>query len=894
MATGQPADEMSTADAIAIEPQPAALASEQQPLQPRAASQEQPDAAEQHEAETDDLDNLKPVTLLAACQHCQRLPAVSQQPAYGTFVSDQSMATMMDGPTESTLPQASVADTGPECTHGPKSPRLHRFNMSVLLLQIAIAVWMLSGTVLWMATLFAICINIIHSSFNAVVVVQIWSPIYGVGVFISFIFLLGRSLVRTYVRLVAFVWKFGASNRPTVILADKNALTQGYPGRAAAAADGMHATTVRASIGDHLVRASAEMEDMMARLALPSGQTSLAIYITIVVLVIGAPLLAVSAVYGYWRVVSNLTMGTSMAAAILVFGVNFVKRVVRSFKVLRSLHKPPDQIPHADYLYASYVASLGMDDGHDLISKIAGLGIGTGFWALICTLVFLSPSENRVLVAMSVLLMVVSAIFRTPIVVRILRKYTESTYLRTSDKRSYYNGQHIWPALTLYLLRVVFYIVGIFSLVYFDVEFQTGAVLGNSASAKWLLLGAFALVATAKDLLFLVPLPSSGDLARAIQLRSLILSSLFLLKLIIAIAARVVVGGYASSLALLVTYLSLDVRHPRCSWTVYSSTRSTLAVTAKARQYSILNTQNAVRLLGLIAGVAVLVGFVTGGSQSLSNESLNLQTFNSSPTSPMFVPPVCSLRVRGLGISDFAEMAHSTYNPTSASVPGNWTADKYPRLLGFKAGISGSLDPTGKSFYIEYRAPPPSNLSVIAVRGTKSFSDIMQDVYIYSAAVLLQSSSYAGTMVNLWPIDIAALFLKAVSSVGRTEFSLSYWEPVAKQVARLRDVEKRDVIIVGHSLGGAIAGIVGAKEDIPAIGISAPGLGLQSATYGFSLQRLTENFLNIVPNHDVVPTFDVQYGLIQDISCYKDEPLKCHSIAQTKVTLAELCGTFGP
>ncbi|KAI8924903.1 hypothetical protein BC831DRAFT_401812 [Entophlyctis helioformis] len=644
------------------------------------------------------------------------------------------------------------------------------------------------------------------------------------------------------------------------------------------------------SIDYREIRVPAVVDEMAEQLALRTDNVGNYIYISLLALFFGLPLLIISSLYGYWIVVSNLTMGTCLAAAIVLFSVNFYKRVTRSYTVLMTLDNPPDTMSYQDYLRASYVATLGMDDGLNLISKIAGLAIGTGFWALVGTFFFLSVSRNIGFEISSGVVLLLGAILRTPIVLRYLSRFTESTYFVSNDNRSYYNGKHIWPAVTLYVLRFAFYGMGFMSLVYYDTDFDTNAVLGDSKSAKWLLIAIFVLIAMVRDMLFLIPLPTSENVTRAVKARGMMIASMTLFKVIIAIVARTIVGGYASSLALLASYMSIDFRHPRCSWTIYNNPYWSEHVSRRAKRRGIMNTRNTLRTLGFFVLAALSIGFVTGGTRSLPFPSLGQQNMLPEQQRSMFTSPLCTVRVRGLSVLDYSEMAFASYSQNASGIPSNWTATNYPRLAGFKAGISDSLDPTGQSFYIEYRAPPPSNLSVIAVRGTYSFSDILQDVYIYSTAVLLQSSSYAGTMINMWPIEIVALLVQSISKVGRTQFSLSYWEPVAKKVAYLRDVEKRDVVMTGHSLGGAIAGIVGANEDIPAIGISAPGLGLQSATYGFSLQRLTENFLNIVPNHDVVPDFDVQYGLIQDISCYKGEPLSCHSLTLTQETLQTLCG----
>ena len=60
-----------------------------------------------------------------------------------------------------------------------------------------------------------------------------------------------------------------------------------------------------------------------------------------------------------------------------------------------------------------------------------------------------------------------------------------------------------------------------------------------------------------------------------------------------------------------------------------------------------------------------------------------------------------------------------------------------------------------------------------------------------------------------------------------------YFEPVLRYVQSIQGT--RNVVLVGHSLGGGVAKIVGAKTGIPALSLSGPGLKFTSYKYGITL-----------------------------------------------------------
>ncbi|KAJ8329648.1 hypothetical protein O5D80_002214 [Batrachochytrium dendrobatidis] len=852
------------------------------------------------------------------------VPAASQHVSPTNSLNRKSLDRCSQFQGESVL-SSGMCDRNAPCAsdpvdikYGPKSARLHRFDISLRILQVLVVVWSLSGISLWIASAVCIIINIAYTTFN--ITIHIWSPIYGLGAIGCLIWLLCRSFIRTHLRLIMLIWKqrVGAdasNNKPSFfnsmyfagskLIEWQQFCTEKIKAlfpyvfkkkdRAEPAVE--DPVDIGPTIEEYhppeafppgpLEPALDDVEEHMARKVDSMGNI---LYIIILVVIIGSPLIVISALYGYWIVLSYITMGTCIAAAVSIGLINFVKRVQRSGAVLFTVSNVPENMTPTEYLRSMYLSTLGFDDGHDMIHKLAEIGIAVGLWALFSTLIFTTIANNIKFAAAGLAMLVVSIVVRFPFARKGLSSYVDNTYMVALDGRRYYNGKSLWPAIILFVLRVIFFCLGFISLVYYDGNFtELSGLFSTTKVLKWISVFVYVIITLLRDLVFLIPMSTRLEQYKSsMNFRAIALGVITIAQVIIAISACVAVNGYSSSMTVVASYLAIDFRHPRCSWTIYHNSYFQEHINLRAKRRGIKNTRSTLRVLGLILFIAITIGFFAGSTKTLPFSNLHQY---GSPTQSYqkskIKPPVCTMDILGLDIQDYAALALAAYDAEPINSPSPWI--KRPHLANFTPGIYGSIDPTGKSFYIEFRAPAPSNLSIIAVRGTLSFTDIFQDIYMYSTSVLLQSSSYFGTLVNLWPVEITSLAVYLISSVGRPGLSLSYWTAVAKQVRLLQTQDGREVVITGHSLGGAIAGIVGSNMGIPAIGFSAPGLGFQTINYGFSLANLESTFVNIVPNHDVVPTFDVQYGFIQDISCYSGEPLSCHSLLLTQITLAELC-----
>ena len=95
-------------------------------------------------------------------------------------------------------------------------------------------------------------------------------------------------------------------------------------------------------------------------------------------------------------------------------------------------------------------------------------------------------------------------------------------------------------------------------------------------------------------------------------------------------------------------------------------------------------------------------------------------------------------------------------------------------------------------------------------------------------------------------------------------------------------------MVAGHSLGGGLAQIVGAKIGQPAVSFSGPGVLDTRHKFGLSRQLLINSVVNVIPSHDVVPLAGMLGGTVVTWDCHND-PFVCHMPMLAPCGMHALC-----
>jgi len=183
---------------------------------------------------------------------------------------------------------------------------------------------------------------------------------------------------------------------------------------------------------------------------------------------------------------------------------------------------------------------------------------------------------------------------------------------------------------------------------------------------------------------------------------------------------------------------------------------------------------------------------------------------------------------------------------------------------------------------------------VIAVRGTSSVAEVLQDLNFYLPVGFLLLVRILGPSVfNMSQLLEFMDFYQRDDDNSRHYQLLDLWNETRLVHDSLLPGEK--LFLTGHSLGGGLAQAMGGIFDVPAVTFSAPGLAATSAILSPkpNLQNLRHNGVNIMPWSDPVPKIDGQAGTVMPIDCAFANPMQCHRLAHTMCEVLAACGDGG-
>lgn len=263
-------------------------------------------------------------------------------------------------------------------------------------------------------------------------------------------------------------------------------------------------------------------------------------------------------------------------------------------------------------------------------------------------------------------------------------------------------------------------------------------------------------------------------------------------------------------------------------------------------------------------------------------------------------PSLCKKTVHGVNVWELSWLS------TIAYITNQTTVERITEFMNTHMHSDWSpLFPSTETLwwngFIEFHSKR-RNVSVVAVRGTDltSFEDALQDINMFFEVALYQTLSSIVPGATLLPSSLVSDFIQLASGVD--SLAMSGWvkgllprrdsETSAAAASRdyfldvqhfteglkARPSPPRNVVLVGHSLGGAVAHLVGNKIGTRSVGFSSPGLVLSHKKFGVSLARLHQFATTIVSSHDIVPLIGGQGGELHHVECVAKRRELCHAM----------------
>ncbi|ETV90888.1 hypothetical protein, variant [Aphanomyces invadans] len=280
--------------------------------------------------------------------------------------------------------------------------------------------------------------------------------------------------------------------------------------------------------------------------------------------------------------------------------------------------------------------------------------------------------------------------------------------------------------------------------------------------------------------------------------------------------------------------------------------------------------------------------FVTGGNFNVrpphANQVVDVPRVEMWGQIPRYA--VCNLNQSGLGIVDFILLADAAYG-RNTSLQQQMLHERFDGTGLRHWNFTDASDPVldhQKWFQVDF---VDINTTVVAIRGTASAADALEDMHYWFGITIMQAANVFIPFLTQLPQDFVVQLLSM--NVLEKITPPPVYTNLVKKVSDLRAAGKR-VVLTGHSLGGAMAAMVGAKTHTPAISFSGPGLAYTRGRFHLDEADIRDYVMTIKPVSDIVPRVDVLGGMVQDIECRKTNPLACHGSSTHACELYMACG----
>ena len=261
-------------------------------------------------------------------------------------------------------------------------------------------------------------------------------------------------------------------------------------------------------------------------------------------------------------------------------------------------------------------------------------------------------------------------------------------------------------------------------------------------------------------------------------------------------------------------------------------------------------------------------------------------------TKNLLLPNICYSSIHNIPLYLYIPFINDAYyygrsNDSSPNFDSSFNIEGYKRLFFNKDIIIGDIKNLVNEKYkvkmIQYNVintKKNSEVTILSIKGTSYRRDIFIDAQLYCSSVLLtllstfslysQKDSYSFRFIEYsLSIPFRIFFRNSIIE----QYLNILQEAYIKNEGRFF----KNVVIVGHSLGGGLAKLFGRIMNKQAISLSGPGINAFHSLWKY--EGKSENFeisaIDLIPDKDPVPRVEVSGGTIYRIVC-RSANLNCH------------------
>lgn len=278
--------------------------------------------------------------------------------------------------------------------------------------------------------------------------------------------------------------------------------------------------------------------------------------------------------------------------------------------------------------------------------------------------------------------------------------------------------------------------------------------------------------------------------------------------------------------------------------------------------------------------------------------------YNDQQNDEYLLSGICAHTVYDIPLLDLAVLSHTTYfNETEANdMLDTFYGNNTKRPVEFVNLSTTYPDPRYKFSMTGFNYTNGSTKAIIfAIRGTESYIDMLVDIDLFAGSFLIkslisflpfvESEASSRYLVNLG--QLMAIHKYVFRRYSMFDKYIHSFKNCIEQFINGTDVTGYDILITGHSLGGAISKILSMTMNIKAVSFSGPGVTSVQTLYTNSnytfTQAITSTFVNVKPEHDIIANIEgFSSGTVFKVPC-NDNFATCHYIYRTICSMSVMC-----
>lgn len=191
-----------------------------------------------------------------------------------------------------------------------------------------------------------------------------------------------------------------------------------------------------------------------------------------------------------------------------------------------------------------------------------------------------------------------------------------------------------------------------------------------------------------------------------------------------------------------------------------------------------------------------------------------------------------------------------------------------------------------------------NNATVFAVRGSRTPTDWWLDVEIFVSSAMLSVARWIPYLQRQEGITaklVSNFMTLPLTLMAKATLTYNYTTEMSKSLDNIvysPEYENRNILFVGHSLGGGLSKVLAHKYQFQSVAVSGPGI-TPIENYVLNKSRRNDNFfksklVDIIPDRDLVPRFEMSGGTKYRVLCKKNTG-ECHNKLRTLCQMGISC-----